>query len=329
MQRRARRYIHTKLIPSFDGLLGVMASSSAAKDTEAALGPVEERILELCRTYPKGISDKIIQNDNPELEQKERVQAVNNLLAAGHIDLFKQGSELIYRLKGTSRARGGDAEEKIVYGIIEEAGNKGIWIRDIRFKSNLGMTQLNKLLKTMEGKKLIKSVTSVAASRKKVYMLYDIEPDQSVTGGAWYSDQDFESEFVEVLNQQCYKFLQQRAEQAAASSDGPMAVRNLSCASSKEIAQYISELGISKVNLSVPDIEKILDTLIYDGKVERRLQAGGGVQEQLKLYRATQTLLPPVGLVKTPCGICPVIDQCSDVGSVTPKHCLYLKDWLE
>ena len=54
------------------------------------------------------------------------------------------------------------------------------------------------------------------------------------------------------------------------------------------------------------DIEKILDTLIYDGKVERRLQAGGGVQEQLKLYRATQTLLPPVGLVKTPCGICPV-----------------------
>ena len=56
----------------------------------------------------------------------------------------------------------------------------------------------------------------------------------------------------------------------------------------------------------MPDIEKILDTLIYDGKVERRLQAGGGVQEQLKLYRATQTLLPPVGLVKTPCGICPV-----------------------
>ncbi|KAF0290697.1 DNA-directed RNA polymerase III subunit RPC6 [Amphibalanus amphitrite] len=62
----------------------------------------------------------------------------------------------------------------------------------------------------------------------------------------------------------------------------------------------------TQVNLSVPDIEKILDTLIYDGKVERRLQAGGGVQEQLKLYRATQTLLPPVGLVKTPCGICPV-----------------------
>ncbi len=41
-------------------------------------------------------------------------------------------------------------------------------------------------------------------------MLYNLEPDRSVTGGAWYSDQDFESEFVEVLNQQCYKFLEQK-----------------------------------------------------------------------------------------------------------------------
>lgn len=40
-------------------------------------------------------------------------------------------------------------------------------------------------------------------------MLYDIEPDRSITGGTWYSDQEFESEFVDVLNQQCYRYLQQ------------------------------------------------------------------------------------------------------------------------
>ena len=38
-------------------------------------------------------------------------------------------------------------------------------------------------------------------------MLYDLQPDRSVTGGAWYSDQDFESEFVDVLTNQCHKFL--------------------------------------------------------------------------------------------------------------------------
>lgn len=43
-------------------------------------------------------------------------------------------------------------------------------------------------------------------------MLYNLQPDRSVTGGAWYSDQDFESEFVEVLNQQCFKFLQTKVQ---------------------------------------------------------------------------------------------------------------------
>ncbi len=41
-------------------------------------------------------------------------------------------------------------------------------------------------------------------------MLYDVKPDESLTGGAWYSDQEFESEFIEVLNQHCFKFLQQK-----------------------------------------------------------------------------------------------------------------------
>lgn len=55
----------------------------------------------------------------------------------------------------------------------------------------------------------------VQASKKKVYMLYNLQPDRSVTGGAWYSDQDFESEFVEVLNQQCFKFLQSKVRNIA------------------------------------------------------------------------------------------------------------------
>lgn len=49
-------------------------------------------------------------------------------------------------------------------------------------------------------------------------MLYNLQPDRSVTGGAWYSDQDFESEFVEVLNQQCFKFLQSKVQDTGVTS---------------------------------------------------------------------------------------------------------------
>ena len=70
--------------------------------------------------------------------------------------------------------------------------------------------------------------------------------------------QDFESEFVEILNQQCFRFLYQKLERARESPEGPLSTRNISMASSKEVLKYISELGISKVALRVEDIEAIL-----------------------------------------------------------------------
>lgn len=78
-------------------------------------------------------------------------------------------------------------------------------------------------------------------------MLYNLEPDRSVTGGAWYQDQDFESEFVDVLNQQCLRYLQSKRDAAKENRQGPIAVREISCCSVTDVHKYISELGISKV----------------------------------------------------------------------------------
>ncbi|KAI0217572.1 DNA-directed RNA polymerase III subunit RPC6 [Lamellibrachia satsuma] len=291
-------------------------------------------IIQLCQQIPKGITDQVIQNDMPQFDAQQRVMAINRLLSTGRIDLLKSGSQLIYRLKNAeaaSKVKGAGSHEKLVYQIIEEAGNKGIWIRDIRYKCNLLLTEVNKILKNLESKKLIKAVKSVSASKKKVYMLFNVEPDRSVTGGAWYSDQDFESEFVEVLNQQCFKFLEQKATAAREAKTNPMAQKNAAYASSAEIWKYINELGISKVQLSVEDIEMILDTLIYDGKVERSIVAGGGGDAggQMKLYRATPHITQPTGLMRTPCGVCPVFHECHAGGIISPTNCVYMKEWLE
>ncbi|XP_012285446.1 DNA-directed RNA polymerase III subunit RPC6 isoform X2 [Orussus abietinus] len=304
------------------------AGEEAGTSSAEAIAPesVEQKIIALAQTKVKGISDKDIAAEMPELLPQRKAEAINKLLTQGYIDLFKQGNALIYRLKDPSKAKtakGADNEEKIVYTIIEEAGNKGIWIRDIRFKSNLMPTQLNKILKSLETKKFIKAVKSVAASKKKVYMLYNLEPDRSVTGGAWYQDQDFEAEFVDVLNQQCYRFLEQKKETIKDGKGGPIAARNATYASSKEVWKFISDLGISKIKLSVEDLEMILNTLVYDGKVEKTLTSDGSI-----LYRAIRPLLDPPGLVRTPCGMCPVRKNCCDIGDVTPTLCQYITEWL-
>ena len=170
---------------------------------------VENKIQELLVKFPQGISDKVIIANLPEtVDNKTRADAINRLLVEDKIDLMKTSDGLLYKNKNPSRASSisGDQEEKVVFKIVESSGSLGTWIRDIRAKSNLGQTQLNKVLKCLESRRLIKAVKSVNATKKKVYMLYNLEPDRSVTGGAWYSDHDFESEFVEVLNQQCYRF---------------------------------------------------------------------------------------------------------------------------
>ena len=82
------------------------------------------------------------------------------------------------------------------------------------------------------------------------------------------------------------------------------------------------------------DIETILNTLIYDGKVEMTIIAAkegtvGSVDGQMKLYRAVSPLIQPTGLVRTPCGLCPVFDDCHEGGEISPSNCIYMTEWLE
>ncbi len=168
-----------------------MEAMANVKSEPGTVPDICEKIIALCQDFPEGVGDKVLQNDMPDVDPKIRAKAINTLLNEGKIDLFKviflsfqlfswllvspfqsEAKGLLYRLKSASASSSikGDQEEKIVYKIIEDAGNKGSWIRDIRQKSNLVQTQLNRVLKALENKKLIKVVKSVNATRKKVYM---------------------------------------------------------------------------------------------------------------------------------------------------------------
>ncbi|GFT48061.1 DNA-directed RNA polymerase III subunit RPC6 [Nephila pilipes] len=294
---------------------------------------LENSVLDLISKNPNGVTNKMLQTANPSTGVAQLVEVINKLTAADKIQIFHKGKQLMYMLKdpdSVKHCKGADIEEKLIYQLIEKAGNKGIWIRDLRFASNIPQTQVNKILKTLESKKLIKSVTSVAASKKKVYMLYNIEPDRSVTGGTWYSDQEFESEFVDVLNQQCYRYLQQAKAVADKLSD-PVSRRRASFKSSKDICDYINGLKVSKVQLSKQDIETILDTLVFDGKVEKSVICSSSTLNEgdsENVYGVIKPLISNCGLMRVPCGVCPVHNECRDGGIISPTTCPYVKECL-
>lgn len=302
---------------------------------------LEERILTLCAQNAKGITDDIIVQDQPTIDGEKRMRALQRLLSQGKIELLKQGHSLLYKLKATSsttsKTKGFEKEQRLVYQIIEDSGNKGIWMREIRSRSNITQSELTRCLRTLESRKLIKNVRSVQAARRKLYMLYDITPDESVTGGAWYSDQDFESEFVQILNQQCLKFLEQKAFKAKSSNTDPLSRKSASFATPQEVCKFITELGISRVALTANNIETILNTLVYDGKAESsvvmgttgRGREGVGGEGVTTVYRLSHPLISDAGLSRVPCGVCPIISECCDEGAISPSSCQYMKQWLQ
>ena len=72
-----------------------------------------------------------------------------------------------------------------MYQTIQQAGNKGMWTRDIRFASNLLMPKLQKILKALEGRGLVKLVKSSQSATKRIYMLSELVPSEDLTGGQW------------------------------------------------------------------------------------------------------------------------------------------------
>jgi DNA-directed RNA polymerase III subunit RPC6 len=141
---------------------------------------LESEILQLCLQFPNGVSDKILENSFRNITIQQRLTAINRLLSLQKIDLLKSSSEpgtFLYRIRDTNNTSRSsitigngptDQMEKIVYQIVKESGNLGIWMRDIRIKTQSSQTILNKTLKSLESKKLIKAIKSVRANKKKV-----------------------------------------------------------------------------------------------------------------------------------------------------------------
>ena len=157
-------------------------------------------------------------------------------------------------------------------------GSSGIWIRNLRLKSNLEQTRITKLVKLLMQKKLVKELKSVAVSiacvlqhmefmpslefshclfcnvfqnKRKVYMKYDVQPHKDVVGGALSSGADLDDEFVSTLRQACLQLIHKH-----------------DTASVSDIEEFVSSVRISKVRLETEDIQQVVNSLLYDCTIE-------------------------------------------------------------
>eukprot|EP00250_Pteridium_aquilinum_P028806 c3786_g1_i1 orf=667-1548(-) len=291
----------------------------AAKASPAQVGAAVNRILDLLQASPDGLSQEGL-NEKLGSIDNAGAQALNMLLSKRQVQIFQQGSTHIYKLQPKEEAgkfKGLTPDDMLVFQVIQQSANMGIWTKDMKRSTNLQQPQVAKAIKNLEARNLIKAVKSIASKGKKVYMLAELKPSKELTGGAWYTDQVFDSEFINVMKQQCVQFVLKQG-----------------LASVENIADAVRKSGITKEELRVKDFKQLMDMLVLDGEVEETVSTGAGpfaaFPPDTVLYRSSQSRLSETSaFTSIPCGVCPVLHECTDDGLISPKTCVYYQKWLK
>ena len=172
------------------------SSSSSIKSTSnkqsvtRMIAELQEEFIALFQEprYKDGISNSTLKSKFGESKYLYLVDVMNHLMKESKLNISRLGDELFYQLVSddlATRLSGLDETSRMVYQFIERAGNLGIWTKDIKIRSNIHQQTLNKIIKTLEGRKLVKPVKSVNSKTKNLYMLYDLIPAEEITGGAY------------------------------------------------------------------------------------------------------------------------------------------------
>ncbi|KAI6646806.1 MAP kinase phosphatase with leucine-rich repeats protein 3-like [Oopsacas minuta] len=306
--------------------------SEIQEDNPEILNMLEKRVLELCHENLKGITERHIREDQPDLAPTIRMKVINKLLANGKLELCKQGSTLVYRLKEiinlnaelNTELRSLDVEQMLVYKTLESVKGKGMVSIDVRRKTSLPQVQVTKILKYLEKQGLAQSIKlpDVTGVRSKVYLLSNFDPDPSLIN----REKPLTMDELDVLFLHMHKLLL-----------GQLKDNTHKYFSSEDIlAMKAAHIPLS-FRVTKGRLDLVLQALHDEGKLELDILVipldNGSVTEIFK-YRAKEIKLTkqlPAGITFTPCVMCSLIDRCQDVGieeNGFPEDAAYIRHVL-
>ncbi|KAG6880066.1 hypothetical protein C0992_006878 [Termitomyces sp. T32_za158] len=164
-------------------------------------------------------------------------------------------------------------EENLVLGHIKASRNEGIWTKHLKAKTNLHQTVIDRCLKTLTQKRLIKRVPSVQHPTRKIYMLENLEPSVALTGGPWYTDNELDTEFIKHLSDACLKFIRDISfpKRHGDGVEGPLYALSNSpdYPSAEQIRNSLRRARLTETELNVEHVEMLLNVLVLDGEIER------------------------------------------------------------
>jgi DNA-directed RNA polymerase III subunit RPC6 len=167
---------------------------------------------------------------------------------------------------------------------------------------------------------MIKEVKNFENKTRKHYMAAEFEPSKEITGGAWYDNGLFDTEFIKVVKREFVRVIYDQK-----------------VATLEDISNAVSMKKFLTVNLSTQELKQILEALVLDNEVMKVVSTGMGEFVGIKAgkdcykccKRGTRGEPNLASMASIPCGVCPRINQCTPDGIISPTTCEYFKKWLE
>lgn len=238
---------------------------------------LETRLHQAALSAPKKeLSVKQVQSIIPDASAREN--ALNFLLGVGLLKPLEDSKGVLSFFRAVTKVeltatKDLSGEENLVLGHIKSSGNEGIWTKHLKAKTNLHQTIIDRCLKTLVQKRLIKRVPSVQHKTRKIYMLESLEPSIALTGGPWYTDNELDTEFIQHLSGACLKFIRDISFPKRRADKAEGALYGLSNSPEYPTAQNIRNslrrARLTETDLSVEHVEMLLNVLILDGEIEK------------------------------------------------------------
>ena len=268
-----------------------------------------ESLLSALETNPGGLSQKDLIDSG--WDKQKLLEAANALKGKRRLEVVRNSDgQIFFKAVAADTAlkfEGLTEEHRSLYKLIKDAGDTGIWTKDLQRKSGIATASLTRLAKMLESRKLIKQVAPIQSRTRKVWMLYELEPSSEVSGGSWYKDGTIDADLVDGLRESAYEYI--------AGCNRPVGVADLH--------RYLTSQG---ENRSIEDVTAVLYTLELDKRVANQSASAG---KPAYSVRSQANLSAFDSLESIPCLSCPVISRCCPGADVSPETCKYLKTWLQ
>ena len=289
---------------------------------------INEKILSFIKSNPDGVSQEKLTSAIP-INEQSIADALNYLLGLNRISYIETSEGILFKYRSEKEAlklRDLSKDENAIYELVMQSGGNGISTMDI--KNNLKInntTYVNKILNKLSKKLLIKSLKVLNTKNKKVWMGIDVEPSQDVIGGIWCNGQEFDDQLVNVFCEKCSQYIGTQKQ-----------------VSRSELLFFAKSTNLIKnQEIKEDDIQKIINILVFDGKIEpifplniddkflgnkyALLIDKGHPQQELIRYRKIKESKTNNIFEYLPCFVCTSFKECKNDNVVNPVECPFNK----